>query len=184
MNIELIDSEIGAKELVINNKSIGEFIKDVDGYYYFWPNPSLKGSWNANALNVISEQLDLLNKKWDDQVTSDLAENIRPWGEYHILHEDANCKVKKIIVNPAGKLSYQYHYKRNEVWTITEGHGIFTLDDREHQCKPGDTLVIPTKAKHMIENTGDAPLVFIEVQRGSYFGEDDIVRINDVYGRS
>ena len=110
-------------------------------------------------------------------------ENVRPWGEYHILHEDENCKVKKIIVNPGGKLSYQYHYKRNEVWTITEGTGIFTLDGVNTICVPGDILVIPTLAKHMIENTGTKPLVFIEVQRGSYFGEDDIVRLNDAYGR-
>lgn len=110
-------------------------------------------------------------------------ENIRPWGEYHILYDDENCKVKKIIVNPGGKLSYQYHFKRNEVWTITEGTGIFTKDGIHTICGPGDTLIIPTRAKHMIENTGTEPLVFIEVQRGSYFGEDDIVRISDVYGR-
>lgn len=112
-----------------------------------------------------------------------IPENIRPWGEYHILYDDVNCKVKKIVVNPGGKLSYQYHFKRNEVWTITEGTGIFTLDGVNTICGPGDTLVIPTLAKHMIENTGAEPLVFIEVQRGSYFGEDDIVRISDVYGR-
>ena len=110
-------------------------------------------------------------------------ENIRPWGEYHILHDDETCKVKQIIVNPGGKLSYQYHYKRNEVWTITEGTGVFTLNGVHTICTAGDTLIIPTLAKHMIENTSDEPLTFIEVQRGSYFGEDDIVRISDVYGR-
>lgn len=111
-------------------------------------------------------------------------ENIRPWGEYHILYEDINCKVKKIIVNPGGKLSYQYHFKRNEVWTITKGTGIFTLNGVSTICGPGDTLVIPTLAKHMIENTGKESLVFIEVQRGSYFGEDDIVRLQDAYNRA
>lgn len=110
-------------------------------------------------------------------------ENVRPWGEYHILHEDENCKVKQIIVNPGGKLSYQYHFKRNEVWCVTEGTGIFTRDGINTICGPGDTLIIPTRAKHMIENTGKEPLKFIEVQRGSYFGEDDIVRISDAYGR-
>ena len=110
-------------------------------------------------------------------------ENIRPWGEYHILHDDETCKVKQIIVNPGGKLSYQYHYKRNEVWAITEGTGVFTLNGVHTICTAGDTLIIPTLAKHMIENTSDEPLTFIEVQRGTYFGEDDIVRINDIYGR-
>ena len=110
-------------------------------------------------------------------------ENIRPWGEYHILHEEEGCKVKKIIVNPGGKLSYQYHHKRNEVWTIIEGTGMFTLDGINTICVPGDTLIIPRLAKHMIENLSKEPLTFIEVQRGTYFGEDDIVRLSDAYGR-
>jgi mannose-6-phosphate isomerase len=112
-----------------------------------------------------------------------IVENTRPWGEYEILHEANNYKVKKITVNPGGKLSYQFHHKRNEVWAITEGTGIFTLNGVSSICSSGMTLNIPTLAKHMIENTGVDPLVFIEVQRGTYFGEDDIVRIEDIYGR-
>ena len=111
-------------------------------------------------------------------------ESVRPWGHYDILFESDDCKVKRIKVYPSGKLSYQYHFKRNEVWTVVSGTGIFTLDGINTICGPGDTLVIPTLAKHMIENTGKEPLVFIEVQRGSYFGEDDIVRLNDIYGRN
>ena len=116
--------------------------------------------------------------------TSTTPENIRPWGEYHILYDDENCKVKKIIVNPGGKLSYQYHHKRNEVWTIIKGVGRFTLDGVTTTCLASDALIIPRLAKHMIENTTSEPLIFIEVQRGTYFGEDDIVRINDIYGRA
>jgi mannose-6-phosphate isomerase len=112
-----------------------------------------------------------------------MSDNIRPWGRYDIIFENSDCKVKQIMVNPAGKLSYQYHFKRNEVWCVTQGVGIFTLDGVNTICTAGDTLVIPRLAKHMIENTGNEPLVFIEVQRGSYFGEDDIVRLNDIYGR-
>lgn len=122
--------------------------------------------------------------KEEDRPQYGTPENIRPWGEYHILFEDDNCKVKQIIVYPGGKLSYQYHYKRNEVWSITAGTGIFTLDDQTSICTAGDTLIIPTLAKHRIENTGSEPLIFIEVQRGSYFGEDDIVRIEDAYNRN
>ena len=107
----------------------------------------------------------------------------RPWGKFENLLETDYCKVKQITVNPQGKLSYQYHFKRNEVWCVTSGTGIFTLDGVTTICTAGDTLVIPTLAKHMIENTGKEPLVFIEVQRGSYFGEDDIVRLSDLYGR-
>ena len=112
-----------------------------------------------------------------------MEENIRPWGRYDIIYEDDMCKVKKIKVNVNGKLSYQLHFKRNEVWTITQGNGIFTLDGEERECKAGDTLTIPEEAAHCIENIGEIPLIFIEVQRGTYFGEDDIVRLNDIYGR-
>lgn len=70
MNIELIETERGVKELVINNKSIGEFIIDVDGYYYFWFNPELtKGSWNSNALRLIADKQDVLNAEIDKHVT-------------------------------------------------------------------------------------------------------------------
>ena len=121
--------------------------------------------------------------KEEDTPQYGTPENIRPWGEYHILHEEKGCKVKKIIVNPGGKLSYQYHHHRNESWCIIEGVGIFTLNDVNTMCTPGDTLIIPQGAKHMIHNVSDEPLTFIEVQRGTYFGEDDIVRISDAYGR-
>lgn len=110
-------------------------------------------------------------------------ESVRPWGHYDILFESDDCKVKQIKVYPGGKLSYQYHTKRNEVWCVTSGTGMFTLDGINTICVPGDTLVIPRLAKHMIENVSQEPLTFIEVQRGTYFGEDDIVRISDIYGR-
>lgn len=123
-------------------------------------------------------------KRVKDKDVAVADESVRPWGHYDILFESNDCKVKRIKVYPGGKLSYQYHFKRNEVWTVVSGTGIFTLDGINTICGPGDTLVIPTLAKHMIENTGKEPLVFIEVQRGSYFGEDDIVRLNDIYGRN
>ena len=119
----------------------------------------------------------------DSKVKAASDESVRPWGHYDILFESDDCKVKRIVVYPNGKLSYQYHFKRNEVWCVASGTGIFTRDGINTICGPGDTLIIPTRAKHMIENTGKEPLVFIEVQRGSYFGEDDIVRISDAYGR-
>ena len=81
-------------------------------------------------------------------------------------------------------LSYQYHYKRNETWTIVQGEGVLTLDDVESQVSVGDTIEVPIGVKHRIKNTGDEELVFIEVQHGTYFGEDDIVRYEDKYERS
>jgi hypothetical protein len=65
MQVELIEVEPNVKEIVINNKSVGEFIRDVDGYFYYWPNPSLKGSWNSNALKLIADELDNINKVYE-----------------------------------------------------------------------------------------------------------------------
>ena len=107
----------------------------------------------------------------------------RPWGKYEILHEEKNCKVKKITVKPGGRLSYQYHYKRSEVWTIVDGVATITLNDKISHYVYGETILIPQGTKHRVENTGLDDLVFIEVQHGSYFGEDDIVRIEDDYNR-
>lgn len=108
----------------------------------------------------------------------------RPWGKYEILLDADNVKVKRITVDPGGKLSYQYHHKRSETWILIEGTGHFTLNDNVQICTVGDVLQIPQGAKHRIENTGEQPIIFIEVQRGTYFGEDDIVRIEDSYGRA
>jgi mannose-6-phosphate isomerase-like protein (cupin superfamily) len=111
-------------------------------------------------------------------------ESIRPWGQYQILYDGDDCKVKRITVNPGGKLSYQYHFKRNEDWLIISGHGVVTLDGIKSSISPGHRIHIATKIPHRVHNTGSEPLVFIEIQTGSYFGEDDIVRIEDDYGRN
>ena len=107
----------------------------------------------------------------------------RPWGKYEILHEEENCKVKKITVKPGGRLSYQYHHKRSEVWTVVKGEAYMLLDDELSLHTYGETIIIPQGTKHRVANKGQDDLVFIEVQHGSYFGEDDIVRIEDDYNR-
>ena len=107
----------------------------------------------------------------------------RPWGMFENLLEDDTCKVKKITVEPGGRLSYQYHFKRSEVWVVVTGTGLMTSDVYTGTVAPGSVIQIPPEAKHRIENNGGSPLVFIEVQQGSYFGEDDIVRIEDDYNR-
>lgn len=107
----------------------------------------------------------------------------RPWGQYWVLDDADTHKVKRIEVNPGGRLSYQYHHKRAEVWTIVEGVGRITLDGEIKDYKAGEVAIIPLGAKHRIENATDEKLVFIEVQHGTYFGEDDIVRIEDDYNR-
>lgn len=108
----------------------------------------------------------------------------RPWGNFENLLDDKFCKVKKIIIKPNEAPSYQYHFKREEVWIIVKGTGQLKLNESIKNVKEKDILHIPVEAKHQIKNTGDEDLIFIEVQLGEYFGEDDIVRINDIYGRS
>ena len=108
----------------------------------------------------------------------------RPWGIYYVIHDEEFYKVKRIEVLPKQRLSYQFHYKRSETWIIVKGEGEITINGVTKKCKQGDTITIAKKEKHRIENTSNDRLIFIEVQHGDYFGEDDIVRIEDDYNRS
>lgn len=107
----------------------------------------------------------------------------RPWGDFENLLDSDLCKVKIINIKPGQAPSYQYHLKREEVWVVVSGEGELRLDDRITPVNKGDIIFIPLQAKHQISNTGIDPLMFIEVQLGEYFGEDDIVRLEDNYGR-
>ena len=107
----------------------------------------------------------------------------RPWGNYTILDEGAGFKVKRIEVKPGKRLSYQKHARRAEHWYVVTGQARVTLDGREIDLTAGEAVDIPLGAAHRVQNPGEEPLVFVEVQRGDYFGEDDIVRLEDDYGR-
>lgn len=107
----------------------------------------------------------------------------RPWWRFFVLHDEPSYKLMRIEADPGGCLSYQYHYKRSEAWTIVEGVGNITLDGDVRDFLIGETVLIPQGVKHRIENKGTQKVVFIEVQTGSYFGEDDIIRIEDDYNR-
>ena len=107
----------------------------------------------------------------------------RPWGGYTVLAEAGDFKVKTIEVHPGQRLSYQRHSRRAEHWFVVRGEGVVTLDGQEIDVRRGDTIDVGLGAAHRIRNTGTDPLVFVEVQHGDYFGEDDIVRLDDDYGR-
>jgi len=107
----------------------------------------------------------------------------RPWGTFYVIHDELNYKLKRIEVNSNSRLSYQYHNKRSESWTIVQGSGIITLDGVEKKISKGDSIRIEQGSKHRIYNNTSETLIFIEVQTGSYFGEDDIIRIEDDYNR-
>lgn len=108
----------------------------------------------------------------------------RPWGTYNVLEDADTHKVKNITVLPGHRLSYQRHFKRAEHWFVVAGVATVVLDGEEHRIRPGQYIDIPLQAWHRVENREQEPLVFVEVQHGSYFGEDDIERQSDDYGRA
>jgi len=108
----------------------------------------------------------------------------RPWGSYTVLDDEATFKVKRIEVLPGKRLSYQRHARRSEHWFIVHGDARVTLDGVERDVTSGDTVDIPVGTDHRIQNPSDQLVVFVEVQHGDYFGEDDIVRLEDDYGRT
>jgi len=107
----------------------------------------------------------------------------RPWGEFENILDTEICKVKKIVIKPGQSPSYQYHFKREEYWIIIQGYGQLNKDENITKVNKGSMIYIPFECKHQITNLGTDDLIFIEVQLGDYFGEDDIVRLNDNYGR-
>ena len=110
-------------------------------------------------------------------------ETHRPWGFFEPLSEKADHNVKRITVYPSSRLSYQRHNRRAEHWYIVQGEATVTLDDKEVHLESGQSIDIPLGSKHRVMNRGSGELVFIEVQTGDYFGEDDIERFDDDYGR-
>jgi len=107
----------------------------------------------------------------------------RPWGWYDVLHESIGCKVKKIHVNPRSRLSLQSHRFRREIWVCIRGEGRAQIDDSITNLTVGTTVDIPQGARHRLDNPSDSFMEIIETQLGDYFGEDDITRYEDDYGR-
>jgi len=108
----------------------------------------------------------------------------RPWGTWEVLDGDENFCVKRIIVNPKSMLSLQLHHYRSEHWIIVKGEAFVTLDEKIIPVKADDAIYIPVQTKHRIENRSDNPMEFIEIQTGDNLDENDIVRFEDIYGRS
>ncbi|MBO4300912.1 MAG: cupin domain-containing protein, partial [Desulfovibrio sp.] len=108
----------------------------------------------------------------------------RPWGSYETLALDRRFQVKRIVVNPGAELSLQMHHHRAEHWVVVSGTAEVTNGDDVRLLTENQSTYIPVGMKHRLKNPGVIPLVLIEIQSGSYLGEDDIVRFADVYGRN
>jgi mannose-6-phosphate isomerase len=107
----------------------------------------------------------------------------RPWGSWHVIDVDKGYKIKRIHVKPGKRLSYQTHEHRSEHWVVVYGIATCIIDGDVIIAGPGESVDVPLGAKHRLANEGTEELVIVEVQRGSYTGEDDIVRLEDDYGR-
>jgi len=113
-----------------------------------------------------------------------LVEVDRPWGYYTVMGSGPGFQIKKIVVNPGQALSLQMHYHRSEHWIVINGTAKVTIGEIESIIHENEGVFIPQTMKHRIENPGRLPLEIIEVQNGTYLGEDDIVRFEDKYDRA
>jgi glycosyltransferase involved in cell wall biosynthesis len=116
-------------------------------------------------------------------IEKEKREEKRPWGGYKILESESSFKAKKIWIDPGQRLSYQKHRHRNEHWLLIEGKAKAVLDGKEIYLEAGDSIDIPQGSAHRIGNIGESLLSFIEIQRGDDFSEDDVIRLEDDYGR-
>jgi len=145
----------------------------------------------ADAVLVVDKSRSQDVKEIVNQLKSSHREEIlshqrvyRPWGSYETLEETERFKVKRIIVNPKAQLSLQMHHHRAEHWVVVKGTAIIVCGDKEFVMTEDQSNYIPLGTKHRLENPGVIPLEIIEIQTGSYLGEDDIVRFEDSYGRT
>ena len=113
-----------------------------------------------------------------------IEERTRPWGHYDVLSDGDGFKTKAITVRPGMRLSYQRHARRSEHWFVVRGSGVVRLDGTDLQVQAGSAVDVPVGTAHRVTNTGEVDLVFVEVQHGEYFGEDDIERLEDDFGRA
>ncbi len=107
----------------------------------------------------------------------------RPWGSFYVLDEGEAYKIKRIVVNPSGRLSLQSHNHRAEHWVVTKGNAKISVGDEVYFYQAGQYIFIPLGAKHRLENMTDDDVEIVEIQCGHYLGEDDIVRYEDMYAR-
>ncbi|KQC08737.1 MAG: mannose-6-phosphate isomerase [Smithella sp. SDB] len=106
-----------------------------------------------------------------------------PWGNFEVLLDAPDYKVKRIVVESGGCLSLQLHHLRCEHWFVVSGEGLAIVDGKKISICAGSSIDIPKKSKHRVQNSSDKNLIFIEVQTGEYCGDDDIERFEDKYGR-
>jgi mannose-1-phosphate guanylyltransferase/mannose-1-phosphate guanylyltransferase/mannose-6-phosphate isomerase len=175
------------------------FNEESTGNYVFSIRPKVVGLVGVEDLIVVdTPDALLLARKGESQKVKNLVDQLkiaglpeatehpfesRPWGGFEVISDKPHYKAKQITVDSGQQMSYQSHTRRQEHWLIISGEAEVVLNDQIHKLKAGDSINIPVGAKHRIRNPGSEPLQFIEVQTGTYFGEDDITRYQDDYNR-
>jgi len=190
--------DIGKKDKY-NNVINGDVIIDNVKNSYIYSDKNLVAVSNIDNINVVSTQNATLvtSIKKSNEIKSlisilgknnrtELSEHVithRPWGYFENISSNKNHKIKKLTVMPGKKLSLQSHSKRSEHWVVISGTAKVTQNEKEFILNKNESTFIPVNVKHRLVNTSKVPLIIIEVQTGKYFGEDDIKRFEDVYGR-
>jgi mannose-1-phosphate guanylyltransferase/mannose-6-phosphate isomerase len=156
---------VGVKDLVIVDTADAVLVADRE---------------RAQQVKQVVEQL-----RQSDHAAARFHQTVhRPWGSFTVLEDEADCKVKRLTVKPGGILSLQKHHRRSEHWTVVQGTARVRVGDKEFLLQRNESTFIPMDTLHRLENPTTADIHLIEVQCGDYFGEDDIVRLEDVYGRA
>lgn len=189
---------IGDKDDTANVKSGDIVVEDSRGCYLRSDGPLVAALGVDDLVVIAASDVVLVTRRDRDQDVNKLVARLRanghraatetpavhrPWGYYQSVHSGERFQVKRITVNPGGKLSLQMHYHRAEHWIVVNGTALVTRDDETVLLRENESIFVPLGCTHRLENPGKMPLNLIEVQSGPYLGEDDIVRIEDVYNR-
>jgi mannose-1-phosphate guanylyltransferase/mannose-6-phosphate isomerase len=190
--------EIGTKD-GFGNVAVGNVaMEDASGCYVRSEGPLVAALGVENLVITATPDVVLVTTRGRDQDVGTLVARLkasghqsathtqnvhRPWGYYQSIHAGDRFQVKRITVNPGAKLSLQKHFHRAEHWVVVNGTAIVTRDDEEILLRENESIFVPLGCMHRLENPGKVPLNLIEVQSGPYLGEDDIVRVHDIYHR-
>ena len=195
-NIDVVDEAIGFEDDELNSAAdaISQTIQRYPNNKIVFANGGDRGSKNTPEMdkfnsndNVIFEfgvggDFKMNSSSWILNSWKG-AKEFRPWGWYRVIDSSDDHKVKEIQVNPHSRLSLQSHEKRSETWTVIKGEAVVVINENETTLKVNQSIFIPVGSKHRLENNTEQPLNIIEIQTGSYFGEDDITRYEDDFNR-
>ncbi|MAJ14380.1 MAG: mannose-1-phosphate guanylyltransferase/mannose-6-phosphate isomerase, partial [SAR116 cluster bacterium] len=180
------------------NKNNKNFLLDSKNTFIYSNDRVVAGIGLEDLIIINDDDATLVIKKGYEEKVKDVLEEVRkighssasehtfenrPWGKFENILDSKICKVKKLTVNPGQCLSLQYHKKRSEHWVVIEGEASVNLNNKNIILQKGESIDIPLGAHHSLGNDTKKTLIVIEVQLGTYFGEDDIIRLSDPYNR-